>query len=384
MKAIAPLVSLACLAALATSTASQAWSLSEDLRIGSVDGPDALTLVASLTVDRQGRIYVLEPENQRVRVFGSDGTALAELGRRGDGPGEFRLPLHMGWVGDTLWVFDVAASRVTLWHQHGRAYDFRIAAPTSDTDPAPGSLVALLGDGSLLLAARPGMARDSRRGGSDGGSEGPLYRTARDGADIVHWTSLRFADPVAIQRTGSRLMLGNQPFDDGTLIGVAPDGNLIGIVHRRAAARSATDHFSMLVLNAAGDTLTARRYPYRPTRLADQAVNAAVRIPDARFGERFPSEEAALDAIREALYIPLYHPPVSRIVVGRDHSIWLRREDAGAGNVTWMVLDPSGNPLGRVETDRNVRIVHADQDRVWAVVHDEWEVPHVVRYRIAR
>jgi hypothetical protein len=205
MKAIAPLVALACIAALATSTASQAWSLSEELRIGSADGADALARIASLTFDRQGRIYVLEPENQRVRVFGSDGTALADLGRRGDGPGEFRLPLHMGWVGDTLWVFDVAASRVTLWHQHARVYDFRIAAPTSDTIPASGSLVALLGDGSLLLAARPGMARDSRGGGSGG----PLYRTARDGANIVHLASLHFADPVTIERTGSRLMLGN-------------------------------------------------------------------------------------------------------------------------------------------------------------------------------
>jgi hypothetical protein len=108
----------------------------------------------------------------------------------------------------------------------------------------------------------------------------------------------------------------------------------------------------MLALNPAGDTLTERRYPYRPIRLTREAVDNAVRLPDARFRDRFPSEEAALEAIREALFIPPYHPPVSGI--------------------------------GRVETLPDVRIVHADRDRVWAVVQDEWEVPYVVRYRIAR
>lgn len=60
--------------------------------VGVADGPSGEIFgeVSGLEVDRSGRLYVLDRQDNRIRVFGSDGRFLAEAGREGGGPGEFR------------------------------------------------------------------------------------------------------------------------------------------------------------------------------------------------------------------------------------------------------------------------------------------------------
>lgn len=68
------------------------WSLVEELRLGKVvsDGPEGFGNIHDLTVDRAGRIYVLDVGSKEVRVFGRDGAHLRSMVRDGEGPGEMR------------------------------------------------------------------------------------------------------------------------------------------------------------------------------------------------------------------------------------------------------------------------------------------------------
>lgn len=60
------------------------------------------------------RIYVLDGVDPYVRVFDFKGRLIRAFGRRGDGPGEFRFPMHLH-VRDSgeLDVFDYGSGRIT-------------------------------------------------------------------------------------------------------------------------------------------------------------------------------------------------------------------------------------------------------------------------------
>lgn len=87
-------------------------------RLGEVDGPGAL--IASpyaVTVDSRGRYYVLASSSVRepVKVFNQNGSFLTDLGRIGEGPGEYQMPaVVLISQGDTVNIFDMGNRRLTV------------------------------------------------------------------------------------------------------------------------------------------------------------------------------------------------------------------------------------------------------------------------------
>ncbi|SHK20767.1 6-bladed beta-propeller [Rhodothermus profundi] len=92
-------------------------SLSERLRkmrrqwrVGALQSPHAWEMfgrVQDVAIDRRGRVFVLDNEYATVRVFSAKGDFLFEVGRRGEGPGEFIYPEFLAIDShDTLYVTD--------------------------------------------------------------------------------------------------------------------------------------------------------------------------------------------------------------------------------------------------------------------------------------
>ena len=74
--------------------------------IGTRDGPGALTGVPrAATIDSRGRIWLLMRQRAPM-VFAPNGSFLREVGRVGQGPSEFEVPLKLLPVGDSVVVFD--------------------------------------------------------------------------------------------------------------------------------------------------------------------------------------------------------------------------------------------------------------------------------------
>jgi hypothetical protein len=75
------------------------------LTLGARDSAGALPgQPLSATVDSQGRIWLVVP-NRAPLLFARDGSFLREVGRLGDGPGEFQYPSRVMAVGDSVVVF---------------------------------------------------------------------------------------------------------------------------------------------------------------------------------------------------------------------------------------------------------------------------------------
>lgn len=149
-------------------------TLRETLRLGSAQGRnDAFGRVTDVALGPRGRIYVADDANHRVSVFEANGAFRGTLGRRGRGPGELETPWKLAVdAHDTLFVFDVAQSRVSVFDpalRHRR--DFRVP---------PQWLVGsidFLPDGRLLVAAygrgEPGTLHVLRRDGTRERTFGP-------------------------------------------------------------------------------------------------------------------------------------------------------------------------------------------------------------------
>lgn len=67
-----------------TKAAEELW------RVGGDDEDVLLGVVTSIAVDGEGRVYLLDAQLNVVHVFSPDGEFLREIGREGEGPGEFR------------------------------------------------------------------------------------------------------------------------------------------------------------------------------------------------------------------------------------------------------------------------------------------------------
>jgi len=113
------------------TVAGQVWpsdvQLSEDLAIGTLDGPAELIFgeILKLAEDPHGGIYVLDGQVPEIRHFDRAGRFLGTVGRSGEGPGEYRR-LTLGMVVDSagvLYMHDWANRRIVRFTEDGRALD---------------------------------------------------------------------------------------------------------------------------------------------------------------------------------------------------------------------------------------------------------------------
>jgi hypothetical protein len=358
------------------------WRVAPEVRAGTGDGPGALSAVSDVTIGRDGSVYVSQPQENVVKVYDARGRYLRSIGREGGGPGEFERPASLGWRGDTLWVADPPQTRISLFLPNGRfvrSISFSRAAPLTDGRPhIPGSLLA---DGSVLGFWQAPLFVIA---GSKPVSV-PMVRFTARGEPIGLLARREDRNEFGVISEGTSRTYFPQPFTDTPLTAVSPDGSTVIIVRRNAATRPDSTVFSVQRLRYSGRVTLSRNYQYRPQPLTRERVERAVDEHVGGLGEtRIRTPEAAVlrRQIRQNLYRPHFLPPVTELVLGRDGTIWLRREDLGREMAWWHVLDASGRMIARAWVPAGVRVAYADRTQVWAVEKDELDVPTLVKYRI--
>lgn len=115
------LILAACSGERTETRAAASWTLAPEITIGGEDaGPESFSDVRGIGVDSRGRVYVLDAQEQQVRLFDADGAFVRGVGRVGDGPGEFRGANGIAVdASDRLWVYDPRARRVTIFDSTG-------------------------------------------------------------------------------------------------------------------------------------------------------------------------------------------------------------------------------------------------------------------------
>lgn len=376
-KLVPTLMAPALLLALTASgtSAQEEVVLRDDLRIGSLEGPNALDLFGTVAVDDAGRMWIAQPRQGMIRVFGPDGRRLFDVGRQGDGPGEFRGMGKLYYRDGAVHAIDTRLRRVTSFDADGDVVGTRSLVAAAAATQGGGQY--LFGDS--ILAVRDRTTDD----GTVTGRFLTVLSAAGEGQRMLLELPAYTTSTHQIDFGGGAVLRGPRlPFSDYIPFAVGPDGNGIAVVDQAGAAAGERTSASVRVIRADGRvrsfTVPSARVRVTREQVAETIAPVLAEMTDLpNFPSRAESERILTAAVDEE-----YHPPVSQLLLGRDGTVWVRRERTNASRDLWQVVHEDGSFAVRIPAE--VTVLAADRQHVWARVQDEFDVPYLVRYRLAR
>ena len=338
-----------------------------------------LSPVTWLAVARNVTVAIGQAQDHLVRFFGASGKSLGVLGRNSEGPGEFRQLYREGWVGDTLWVSDRSQPRFTLvapdlkllrtvpmatgMRTSERDTNQSTQATTSLTLYANGDQLAM----SILPALDDPQLPSWAKTKANTGSRVVVARVSSAGI-LLHPVAYTPFDQCGLDMS-ALARLCQRPLAE-----IGPNGDRVAMATATTSGAE-LGTFRVVMIGQAGDTIFARRFPFKPVQidahLRDSLTAAAAAGPR-------PSQMRGMATERPS---PKIYPPLIHLVIGRDGTTWVEMRETGAGR-PYLVLDPKGNAIGMVTLPMNATIRAASRTTVWATQRDADDVESVVRFRV--
>lgn len=383
--------------------AAQQLAYEEILRIGSVDDPDfGFTAINGVDLDADGNIYVFEGSDAQLRAYSPQGELLRTIGRRGEGPGEFRGAPGFGISGDTLWAVEGFGRRIHLFRLDGTSISTSpIENVTVQLQTGLGIIMptAMVADGSFIgeLRIYTGSRDMEITVGRNDTIPTPRVRFAADGTviDTAGWMP-RFPPPESDFRmitVGSNRYSVPQPPADAPLLVGLDDGHLF--IERSTAASGGRERLTITRIGFAGDTVLSRDFTFSPRPFDEAALNEfawrSARTPGG--GVRLvngvpqpaPVADDSMDVfarVRGEMSFPAFQPPVRAHRMADDGGIWLMREEDGGDTQRWTILDAETRLVGEVTLPRDVYPIWMNAETFFAIERDDFDVPWLVRYRL--
>ena len=338
------------------------WTLVEELRLGSVDGPEEQLFsgVVSVLSDESGNIHLLTRLPLRIAVFDADGVYSHGIGRPGEGPGEFGLPLGMAFAPNGhLWVADDSRLLYSVFRPDGSvaAIHTRRATGHGALDRWPGAFTR---DGELLeLTLAPSTLAD---GGASGGVRYHPTRVSMTGSTIVE-TMTEITYRFTQNSRGAFI-----PFAPELMVRCDEFGDLW---------LATTNEYALHRTSLAGDTSLIFTLDSRPEPVTREERDQILEWERESSGPRLADED-----------IPGVKPIIESFFPGGEHLFVVPQL---AGEATGKVLDVftrDGVFVGRLELP--VPLAHppnhisARGDVIYVAWSDDLDVDYVSRLRIAR
>lgn len=338
---------------------NEGWRLAErpSAAIGVLDGDRRYQFerISQVIRLRDGRIIVTDAQRE-MRYFDSTGRHLLTVGGEGSGPGEFRqlwAPYEL--APDSLVLLDIANRRFSVYDSAGRfirdfPFERRLSYPTGMALLADRTAIGL---GELPLESVPeGASRPLL----------PLIRFDLEG-DFVD--TLASVPGWSWFRTGSSLLA--TPFSRAPLL--AARDSMIWLVMSDSAELRA------LAPDATHRRLVLIDRPRRPVTDEDREM-----WQTRRAGMRRESSRPALTPP-----LPDSFPHFSRLIIGTDHHVWLRRyAPEWERGETWDVFTPDGVWLGPITMPTPFLLTHAGSEHVAGIWRDADDVNYARVYRLIR
>lgn len=378
---------VACTASLATcdtpaeSTASTGiLELTEVARFGGIEGSGDLTWVTAV-VQTGDEILVLDSRSPRLSIFTRDGDWLRDIGRSGEGPGEFRRPQTMAVQGETIVLGDPSGRRMELLSRDGASLrSTRWSIPADSLGVGASPLLPLV-DGSVLA-----VPSTLPIGGviSGGVTHRNYYRASPSGQDphLLYREEVAQDDFVEASAPSGGVIVGAHPHRQSPLVAPFADGSGLVVVERASAAAADSATFRLKVIEPDGSVVTDRAIVYLPQESAGWRDRYRADMEQQMLDQSGEINHAFVDAVVGALPDFSFYPPATEIMVGDQGAIWLRREAAAADSAEWQLYSRNGDGLGSAKLPVSARVVGGGVDEVWVAYLDEYDVPEVANYRV--
>ncbi|MYA12722.1 MAG: hypothetical protein F4087_11975 [Gemmatimonadetes bacterium] len=317
--------------------------------------------VVNLVVDSQLKVYVNDGYLDGIAVLAPNLTFEQEIGRKGEGPGEFDWPTSIQILaGDSLFVFDGGLARVTVFEPYARTVAHTATLPAINN---PSRLWKLPGQRGYVGSRWLPFYATQRE--EDQGRSEVVFRLGRDGnpeADSL------FAFPAAerlVVRGEGSVMVGPHPFGGESFL------RLLGadrLVHANSRVPS------VVVLDLTGSVQHSFAVPATPVPVSAAELSGAIEREE---------HDAFVRVLRQGA--PHMWPALTGLAVDDEQRIWVGgRSESGSDEWEWTAFTQEGRKVGSVMLPAGF-VVHAVRDgRLFGVFNDELDVPHIRAYRLVR
>ena len=359
----------------------------EELTIGTLDGPDEYLFgsIAGITADGE-RIYLVDRQVPIVRVYDWDGNHIMDVGRQGNGPGEYRGPscVVVDPVDGTLFVEDYRGpGRILSYDSGGTPLGLETFLTTRYSS---GSLFMTTA-GVLYMEARWRLPNDDPRDDMRRGMI--LWEPGVASRDTIPAPGFDFEpEMVWAMRDGRRSMGTNVPFWPDTSWEMIPSGAMVG---------GLSDQYRFEIHHPDGRRTVVQRY-WNPIPIPDghRAYQKTIAMGMLRQAEPgYQWNGPAIPSTKPA-FIGFFGDHNGRIwVIRQGRSINLENCDETGEDYTrpcWedvFILDAfeeSGRYLGQVEVPKGIHPTRhgsfIQDEYMIARLTGEDGVPYVKRYRL--
>lgn len=360
----------------------QAWTLSNQHTVDIGSGEDSLYELATVmgaTRLADGSIAIANMGTSNIRVYDARGRYLRAIGRRGQGPGEFRQV--MGLVrrpGDTLAVND-SREEVEFYSVDGK-FARGLRSP-SFKDGLVLSGFYLFDDGSFVRTSWPQGHNHPDGRWVDSLVVLAITKTDTSGRVISRHPAMEFTKTAALPFPQA------MTFGPGGFIVGDGDGYYAGYADRYEIRRHRLDGTLHLIVRA----------PWTPQPVRDQdkedykkfVINLGAEGGGAVDPRLLAQRKKMMEEVSFARHLPAYQT----MLVDSGRNLWV--SDAtlewflGQGfsrvlstPTSWRVFDPSGRWLGTVTMPARFRVMDIGNDYVLGLWRDADDVEHIRLYRL--
>jgi hypothetical protein len=328
-----------------------AWVVEELFRLGSEahNSPELFSSIPDIKLGPLGRIWLIEGQDQEIRVFDGDGSHVRTFGRRGQGPGEFSNVAALLWSpGGELWAVDQRGGRVSVFDTTGTFQESKRLESFFQMMPWPGGLDDL------------GYFYDVRQNPD---LEAPDFLVRLDSVLQVVDTIQLLEHPDGpqqfVDQSDHSFTTVAIPFSGDADWVLAPGGGMWVTI---------TDRYEILRIGWSGDTLRVVRKEFNPIPVTSGEIDEALKNYDWFEGEI------------ERSRIPGFKPAVIRTVLDDLGNLWVFPwKDENERGYVAEVFDSMGVYLGDVHfpVPLNTGEIDIRGNTLVAVTRDSLYVPSV-------
>lgn len=346
------------------------WRLSDapTLDIGVVEGDSAYQIFrARGAVRLEDGIVIANSGTRQLRFYDEAGRHVRSVGRRGEGPGEFRALSGVWRYGpDSLITWDEPLRRATVFDRDGN-----LGGVITLQQPALNpTIVTPFFDGSLFVVdALFDMSGSGRR------QQYAAYaRVARDGTLLDSLGRFPTFTTIPIRYGDGGGIIGSTIFGPRGMVAASPAGFVVGLGRDEELTWYDPGGTARRVARWVGGDRTVSS--------ADVERYRKARLARARDGNDRRREQDILDQSPVADQFPA----LEDLAIDRRDNVWLRVYDRPGydGPARWLVFDDDGAMTARVETPRRLRMFEIGADYVLGVFLDELDVEHVRLYELIK
>jgi hypothetical protein len=360
-----------CSSADDTAYPEATWIVAEESSVeiasGETDPSQIIFGVRGVLRQPNGDLIVANSGSQSLLAYDSIGSLLAEIGGRGEGPGEFQGMAGLGTcAGDTIVVW--SGSRASLFDAERV---FVRSVPTNRDGGGLRRVGGISSDCSKLLVI----------------DRMPQAPTARSWPHVIRWLP-EDGEPVTLREFPGRPMArvgeSNRPLPFGPVPVWATDGDRVYL--------GLADRPEVLVFDGRGAELASIRWDADARPVTDQDRSTGKGLYDEEIAaemQRLPPEVASQIPWPRWEDIPLAEtkPSYSDLLVDDEGNLWvleypdamggqpeLYRPRVGEEPEIWSVFNEDGASLGSVEMPSGLELLAVADGHAIGVFRDEFDV----------